>query len=145
MMISNSFHDSQFIIFYFMVSIAMTVDASSQTEDTHLGLIEYEIACLPCHGIDARGDGHMSSLLNIKPSDLTSISAMNNGTFPINRITDVIDGRKQVVAHGPRTMPVWGERYRLKINPYENSEITELRARRRIEALVNYLESIQEP
>lgn len=144
-MIKNCFLNSQLIIFYFIGSIAMTVDASSQAEDTHLGLIEYEIACLLCHGIEARGDGHMVSLLKIKPTDLTSLSAKNNGTYPMNEITEIIDGRKEVVAHGRRTMPVWGERYRLKTSPDESTEIIENRAIRRIEALVNYLASIQEP
>ena len=48
----------------------------------------------------------------------------------------VIDGREEVKAHGPRTMPIWG----VELQVVEGSE---LRATGRILELIYYLKSIQ--
>ena len=32
-------------------------------EDDHLGMVEYEIACMPCHGVEGRGDGPLAHSL----------------------------------------------------------------------------------
>ena len=29
----------------------------------HLGFVEFEIACTPCHGVEGRGDGPLASSL----------------------------------------------------------------------------------
>ena len=50
-----------------------------------------------------------------------------------------------VEKHGPREMPVWGERYRRPIADTDIEWDTEQQARSRIEALVDYVESLQEP
>ena len=93
--------------------------------------------------MDAHGDGPLAATLEALPSDLTRISLSNGGSFPETRVIELIDGRKQVAAHGPRQMPVWGERYRLKHVLDEDPNVIERRARGRIEALVKYLISIQ--
>jgi hypothetical protein len=116
---------------------------SARGDDPHLGIIEYEISCMPCHGVDGRGHGRLANTLRSAPADLTRIAKSNNGKFPFNEVADVIDGRAIVAAHGEREMPVWGDRYRKRIEPSESAATIEQRARAQIAALVRYLETIQ--
>ena len=113
-------------------------------EDEHLGVIEYEIACMSCHGLRGKGDGPLARDLTPLPSDLTRIAKSSGGKFPFKRVVDIIDGRKQVKGHGPRAMPVWGDRYRVYVEPGESRTVVERRARNRIRALAQYVESLQE-
>jgi hypothetical protein len=99
---------------------------------------------MPCHGVDGRGHGRLANTLKSAPADLTQIAKSNNGTFPFNKVADIIDGRAIVAAHGGREMPVWGDRYRRRIEPSESAAMIEQRARAQIAALVRYLEAIQE-
>ena len=118
-------------------------DTLGQADDEHLGLTEYEIACMPCHGIDGRGTGPVAKHLRIPPSDLTQLAKSHNGRFPRSRINEFIDGRALVEAHGAREMPVWGDRYRRIVLPGETRRDADHRARSRIRALVRYLEGMQ--
>ena len=113
-------------------------------ESYHRGIVEYEVACMPCHGIDGRGDGPLARTLKTPPANLTQITRSNRGEFPSKRIAETIDGRAIVAAHGKRDMPVWGERYRVSI-PGEDPAMVERRVRAQIDALISYLKSIQEP
>jgi mono/diheme cytochrome c family protein len=108
-----------------------------------IGLTEYEIACMSCHGLDAKGDGPKARTLSTMPADLTLIAARNGGVFPARAIYDMIDGRGVIPAHGKRDMPVWGDRYRKTGDPGEDPAEVDKRARALIEALVGYLETIQ--
>ena len=112
-------------------------------DDEHLGAIEYEIACMTCHGIDGKGNGPQAPVLTAAPSDLTRIAISNGGKFPIERVMAIIDGRKHVAAHGQRTMPVWGDRYRVYVEPGESRTSVDRRARNRINALARYVERLQ--
>ena len=113
-------------------------------DDDHLGMVEYEIACMPCHGVEGRGDGPLAHSLKVTPADLTKITKVNRGEFPSKKIAEIIDGRAAVAAHGARDMPVWGDRYRVATEAGENPAEVEARARAQITALVRYLEAIQE-
>ena len=76
-----------------------------------IGKLEYESSCASCHGVDGKGTGPVAAALKIKPADLTTLAKANNGVFPFGRIYDVIDGRREVSAHGARDMPIWGFRF----------------------------------
>lgn len=117
--------------------------AEATAEDEHQGVIEYEIACMPCHGLHGYGDGRQAGSLNVQPSDLTRIARSNGGKFPFDRVMAIIDGREQVAAHGRRAMPVWGNRYRVFVEPGESRTVVERRAKRRIHALTRYVRSLQ--
>jgi mono/diheme cytochrome c family protein len=133
------------LIFLAVLTLGFVISSGAMADDEHLGIIEYEVACLSCHGIEGRGDGPMAKSLRTAPADLTKISKANNGKFPVRRITEIIDGRAIVAAHGERAMPVWGNRYRQATQSEERSSEIELRARRQINALVRYLETMQQP
>jgi hypothetical protein len=50
----------------------------------------------------------VGAALRTPPADLTAIAGKNGGTFPDGMIIEFIDGTRDVLAHGPRAMPVWG-------------------------------------
>jgi len=62
-------------------------------------------------------------------------------------VYDVIDGRKEVLAHGRRDMPVWGAAYRTEslrdYAPY-GEYADESLVRARILALIEYVSRLQE-
>ena len=76
------------------------------------------------------------------------LAKKNNGVFPVSAVYEVIDGRKAVIAHGTRDMPIWGNRY----TPDPNSALSpdalngyiELSVRGRILVVIYYLNRIQE-
>lgn len=68
----------------------------------------YTRYCATCHGIDARGDGPMASVLILQPADLTALAAGNDDIFPVARVVMRIDGRDPLVSHGS-PMPLFGE------------------------------------
>jgi cytochrome c len=126
------------------LTFQLGVGAFAKADDPHLGIIEYEISCMPCHGVDGHGDGRRAKSLKTVPADLTKIAKSNNGAFPAAKIAEIIDGRAIVAAHGQREMPVWGERYRMPTEANESPAEIEQRARTQIAALVRYLQTIQE-
>jgi mono/diheme cytochrome c family protein len=131
-------------MFVMALTFQLAVGAFARADDPHLGVIEYEISCMPCHGVDGHGDGRRAKSLKTVPADLTKIAKLNNGEFPSGKIAEIIDGRAIVAAHGHREMPVWGERYRMPTEANESPAEIEQRARTQIAALVRYLKTIQE-
>jgi len=128
-------------------AILAATGARAEDEDDafHLGVIEYELSCMACHGLEGRGDGPDAGQLDVRPADLTQIARRNGGTFPADGLALYIDGRAMVGAHGPREMPVWGDRYRAAVPGEDEGAEAERIARERIEALVLYIETLQEP
>lgn len=109
----------------------------------------YDSNCASCHGLTGKGDGVMKDYLTKKPADLTTIAMKNNSVLPVERLNEVIDGRKVVGAHGSRDMPVWGQYFSTKVGtdwpvrmdvPFD----PEVFVRGRIMALVDYIARLQE-
>ena len=109
------------LIATFVIALGLQPSVIAKADDPHLGIIEYEISCLPCHGISGRGDGPRAKTLKTVPADLTQIAKHNKGEFPYEKVADMIDGRATVSAHGQREMPVWGDRYRASAQTNERS------------------------
>jgi hypothetical protein len=124
--------------------LQVTASELARAQDPHLGLIEYELSCMPCHGLHGRGDGPSAKSLKTAPADLTRIAKSNGGVFPSKKLVEIIDGRAIVGAHGQREMPVWGLRYHVQVEANEPAAMIDRRARAHIEALVEYLRTIQE-
>jgi Cytochrome C oxidase, cbb3-type, subunit III len=115
---------------------------------TDVGKKEFESKCAACHGSSGKGDGPQATLLATKPADLTILAKRNGGVFPAQRVHEIIDGRFEVAAHGPRTMPVWGMEFELDVRdlPKEAEQPLDYRettVRNRIQALVDYLSRLQ--
>jgi cbb3-type cytochrome c oxidase subunit III len=105
------------------------------------GQREYQYSCAVCHGQDGSGSGPMAQLLKKSPPDLTQLRKNNRGQFPFWRVYRMIDGREEVMAHGTRTMPVWGAHF---LSEAGGGPLDEDRVLGRILSLVYYLESLQD-
>ncbi len=92
--------------------------------------------CAVCHGKDGRGRGPAAAALKKAPTDLTTLAARNNGTFPESRVYQYIQGDTEVTAHGSREMPIWGALFR-DLN--RDATVEQMR----IGNLTSYLSSIQ--
>lgn len=117
-------------------------------QDDITGGDEYLRSCAACHGVDGRGNGPVATVIETEIPDLTTLRERNEGTFPFERVFQIIDGRADVRGHGESNMPVWGGRYSVDVGPdYQpaNPEMAEQIVRGRILELVNYLWSIQQP
>ena len=92
---------------------AISIGSGCQTlaDQFDPGKAEYQSSCAPCHGKDGKGNGSVSTGLKVPPAALTVLAKKNNGVFPFNSVYEIIDGRKTVIAHGTRDMPIWGDRY----------------------------------
>jgi mono/diheme cytochrome c family protein len=113
-----------------------------------IGKAEFKKYCAGCHGIDGKGDGPFAKRLKKKPADLTQIRAQNSGRFPVNKLFNIIDGREQVAAHGPRVMPVWGKIFKerdISVAPCKGDQCFYSKFwRGRILAIIEYIETLQE-
>lgn len=98
----------------------------------------FRFYCSNCHGLDGKGRGTRSDL-RVPPADLTILTRRNNGKFPRDQVFNRIKyGDIVPSAHGTSDMPVWGAIFR-------GLESSEAMVDVRLENLVQYLESIQEP
>ncbi len=82
-----------------LMSVIATAGCQSPAEAPSGPEQVYRDACLICHA----GPGASAP-------DLTTLSAVNGGSFPMEEVIAIIDGRQDVRAHGS-PMPVWGARY----------------------------------
>ena len=109
-----------------------------------LGRRDYMNYCAACHGVDAKGDGTLGEFLTLAVPVLTKLTKLNAGTFPEERVVEVIDGRADVKVHGMRDMPVWGDWFNREAASADTGKAArELIVNDRIASLVNYLKSIQ--
>jgi len=119
--------------------------APSLSQELAPGAEEYRDHCAPCHGPGGRGDGDLAGVLNRAPSDLTLMARRNGGKFPQDHALRMIDGRRMILAHGSREMPIWGRRYSVEAARMHGRDGTEAEVSARILELVRYLRSIQAP
>ena len=85
--------------------LALATQAGAQ--DAAVGADLFVEHCATCHGRNGDGTGPMAGVLLVRPSDLTALSAGNDGVFPTERVVWRIDGRDPLVSHGS-AMPVYG-------------------------------------
>jgi hypothetical protein len=106
------------------------------------GELEYQSACVACHGQDARGNGVMRKYLTVPPANLRLIAKNNAGKFPFWDVYRKIGGETEVRGHGTREMPIWGDRFRAEAGRDGKAAIAQ--AAGRILSLTYYLEHIQD-
>lgn len=104
----------------------------------------FALYCAPCHGEDGRGNGPLAFGVSRPPPDLTTLTIRNGGIFPRDRLARLIDGREEIEAHTEREMPAWGEWFRLEGKEGLGGPVDEQEIRRRIESLLDLLESMQQ-
>ena len=118
---------------------AEAAEASAEVDFVADGRTMYMAYCANCHGPEGQGDGPVAEMLTVPPPDLTRIRARHGGSFPVDDLYTMIDGREEVPAHGTREMPIWGNAWRT----VEGAPQTEETVRERINLLIEYLRSIQ--
>ena len=94
--------------------------------------------CASCHGTAGRGGGPMAMQLRRMPPDLTQFTRRNGGVFPSEQVYRIVDGR-EVMSHGDREMPIWGDAFRMVTGGPGAGVV-----KARIDAIVRYLAGIQE-
>jgi mono/diheme cytochrome c family protein len=104
---------------------------------------EFVRACASCHGVDGRGAGPVAAALRTPPADLTVLAERAGGRFPRARVIGVLTGDLAVTAHGSREMPVWSERF--APSDFAATAAAAIYARRWLETIASYLDSIQRP
>lgn len=100
----------------------------------------YRRYCASCHGFQADGQGPLSAVLRPPPADLRLLAERHGSPLPRHALAEKIDGRKEVTAHGPREMPVWGERLYGDLPPGVASEAVKAGT---IWLILDYLETVQ--
>ena len=125
----------------FSISNGFAADTDSLIE---AGAKEFQERCALCHGNNGRGNGPYAFALVYKPSDLTKLSANNNGQFPFIETYSIIDGREIEKAHGTRLMPIWGDRYTEESWSHVSPEHANTLVRGKIFELLLFLNSIQD-
>ncbi len=101
----------------------------------------YQRFCSSCHGESAHGDGPVAATLAVGVPDLTQLYRRYGNRFPVAELRETIDGRNIVIAHGARTMPVWGYEFWWEDGADVEAEAT---ARATIEKLLDYIRSLQD-
>lgn len=83
--------------------------------------------CALCHGIDGAGNGPLAESLAAAPPDLTELTEDNKGTFPEERVRNVIEngGPK---GHGMMAMLAWGKVFNEELGGDSHKIIDELTA-----------------
>jgi mono/diheme cytochrome c family protein len=129
--------------FQTVLALVLTTTATTHAQGiTDQALVDsgrdlYTTYCASCHGGTGRGNGPAAEELRTRPADLTQFAKRNGGIFNDARIHSIVDGRA-VKAHGTMEMPVWGDAFKWREGLPEDA------IKARIEALVRYLETIQE-
>ncbi len=125
------------------------VQAESLDKKIQAGAGEYHAWCSRCHGSNGRGNGPYARNLKKKPLDLTQLAARYDGRFPVEFIERLVDGRGMTRAHGTPEMPVWGVWFADQITADGKGKADQAEVQKhvkeRIERIVTYLQTIQEP
>jgi len=119
--------------------VAATAGAAAQSAQVFEGKQKFELYCATCHGAEGKGDGTLAKQLRTRPADLTQLAKKYDGKFPADKVAQLIDGRTRDAAHLKADMPVWGEVFSKAQGGTDPNAVKD-----RIDALVKYLETIQE-
>lgn len=124
------------LIFLVLSLTASLPGVSAQGKDKNeRGRKLYMEYCASCHGVDGKGNGPAAGSLKAQLVDLTMIEK-RTGKFDQLHIQNIISGEKEVLGHGSKEMPVWGQYFRQK----RDSSVSTLN----VHALALYLKSIQQ-
>lgn len=120
-------------------STARAQETSESIVTESSGPALYRGYCSSCHGAKAKGDGPLAHALRFQPANLTEIAKRAQGKFERDKVHRMIDGREPIKGHGGTDMPLWGDAFKRSGGGYSEEAV-----RRRIDILVEYLETLQE-
>lgn len=120
------------------IIVLLTALSAGSAWGQNLAAKEFAADCAGCHGADGKGNAAgMRAVPGYRAVDLTQLAKEDGGKFPRQKVFDTIDGRDRIRAHFRGDMPRWGSQYQLDSNDPAN-------VKRRIDAMVDYIESLQE-
>jgi mono/diheme cytochrome c family protein len=94
--------------------------------------------CAACHGADAKGAGPAAAALKTPPADLTTLAKRSEGgTYPRDKVANILRSGTGVAAHGSSDMPTWGPLFK-SLDPNHDTIVQQ-----RIKNLNDYLASLQ--
>ena len=123
-----------------VVASASILSGSATIAQEDLGESAYMQYCATCHGASGKGDGPLTQLMTTRVSDLTQLSARNDGEFPMWDVLQIVDGRTGIAAHGG-PMPVYGALFDEEAGELAYGSVYYTRAK--ILSLANYIETLQ--
>ena len=109
----------------------------------HFGDSVFQLYCAICHGEDGKGDGPAASALNMPPADLTTLAQRNGGTFPARRVRAILDSLLDVAGHTSVALPPWAQLFAREFETFAEGPILDALVARRVDHILDYLESIQ--
>ena len=131
-----------------LAGLAFVAPMFTFAADTSIGQREYEQNCAICHGVLGDGKGWLAESLKQPVPSLKKLKKTNAGVFPVEQVYQVIDGRKELGAHGPRHMPVWGQAYftraQRELGQGYGVNVDDEIVRVKILALIEYISQLQE-
>jgi mono/diheme cytochrome c family protein len=113
----------------------VTIQTAKASADD--GKAMYGNYCAPCHGVDGKGNGPISSSLKRTPTNLTQLSKNNGGVFPEFHVIGVLGHGTSASGHDQSGMPAWAPTLG-KID--QNNKLD---APLRISNLTKYVETLQ--
>ena len=124
-------------------AILAPIASAAHPQDVANGGELFTQYCATCHGINAKGDGPMSSVMIIQPTDLTILAAENGGVFPSAWVIGRIDGRDPLVSHGS-PMPIFGQFFEGRGETMRGEDGVMIMTSQPVLDLVAYLDGVQE-
>jgi mono/diheme cytochrome c family protein len=122
-----------------LTACAVTLSAcAAATDETRSGMELYMNYCSACHGREGEGDGPVGAVMQIPVPNLRALQMRNDGMFPADAVRAYVDGREIPASHGDRRMPIWGNVFQ-----WNEDEDSEQVARRRIDAVITFVEQLQ--
>ena len=130
------------------VCILIGTVTTASAQQSAVGKDDFLKLCSGCHSASGKGDGPNAKSLRKPPADLTKLSQTNNGRFPLVRVYDVIDGRLDIIVHGPREMPSFAEVLKKDVmsrmpRDAMSNDLVESMARKRMVEIIDYVMSLQ--
>lgn len=127
------------VLFALLLSLlAGTAGAESLADESGRAL--YMRFCASCHGATGQGDGPVGLQLSVMVPDLTGLARRYGQRFDQVQLREIIDGRSAVIAHGARTMPVWGYEFWVEEGADRDAEAA---ARKIVDKLIAQIRTMQ--
>jgi mono/diheme cytochrome c family protein len=129
-----------FAVSALLLSCLFAAPVSAQSFADYSGRDLFMRFCASCHGANGTGDGPVGQGLAVMVPDLTRLARRYGNHIDQVKLREIIDGRSVVIAHGTRTMPVWGYEFWVE----EGADVkAEASVRIIVDKLIDYLRSIQ--
>ncbi len=122
-----------------LAPFVLTAVCPAIADDTGADL--YATHCAACHGADGTGEPATERVLGVGVGDLSTLAESNGGEYPAGFVARVVDGRGAPGPHAipGKRMPAWGR----LLQEGDTAEVREEAASRRIQAITDYVRSLQ--